>query len=569
MYETYFGLSHRPFAAVPRVEHFFAGAKIEAARQTLARCMERGEGVGVIVGPAGTGKSLLCQMLAEQFKTSLRVVLLCRNGLTTRRALMQAILYDLGQPYRGLDEGELRLALIDFVTRNDRCPRGMLLVVDEAERLPVRLLDEIRALTNLAADGQPRVRLLLSGGAALEERLASPKLESFSQRIVARCYLEGFNRTETEQFIRAQMAAAGGSADGIFSTEACEAVYRATDGVPRLVNQLCDHSLLLACAASQPRIEAACVEEAWADLQQLPTPWNGEPATGAANDNIIEFGGLDDEPAAAVGAAPSQAGSGSDGGSDNDPHDTIPMLRITTADDEIVGLPASPPGRAVAQARPLPLERLEPLGQLRRIEDALISLDDDFEPAGSIEPEVELIFSDPANPFSERFEEEEIIVEQNSVLAGGFSRRPPPAHHDVLAAPLAGRPVGAGSREARAMDGGAETTLVMPSGTAVDAGVSLTVVSTARRTESVPLSADAAYRVAQPLGGGRAVAECPVTMPASQLDASGELQRAAEEDADLIQVEEGYDDNSAPPPRPVTPVRHFEYRRLFARLRHG
>ena len=556
MYETYFGLSHRPFAAVPRVEHFFGGSKIEAARQTVARCIERGEGVAVIVGPAGTGKSLLCQTLAEQFKTSFRVVLLCRNGLTTRRALMQAILYELGQPYRGLDEGELRLALIDFVTRNDRCPRGMLLLVDEAERLPLRLLDEIRALTNLAADGQPRVRLVLVGGAALEERLASPKLESFSQRIVARCYLEGFNRNETEQFIRGQVAAAGGSADAIFSCEACEAVYRATDGVPRLVNQLCDHSLLLACAASQPHIETACVEEAWADLQQLPTPWNGEPTAGPTQDNIIEFGGLDDEP----GESDAQPGQ-KDAGADGDQHDTLPMLRITTADDDPESVPAVPMNRAPPQARPLPLDHLEPIGQLRRIEDALISLDDDFEPVGSIEPEVELIFSDPSNPFSEPFEEEEIIVEQNSVLAGGFSRRAPPPHHDVLAAqPGESRLAGSGFPE-----GLAEMALVLPSGGPADEGVSLTVVSTARRTESVSLSADAAYRAAQPVAASPEAAD----HSAAQLVAQREPARAADEDADLILVEEGYDDTSGPPPRPVTPVRHCEYRRLFARLRHG
>ena len=141
------------------------------------------------------------------------MALLSSGRLSTRRALLQAILFELGQPYRGMDEGELRLALVDYLTAGEDCPQGMVLLVDEAHTLPLRLLEEIRMITNLVRDGQPAVRLVLAGGCVLEERFASPKLESFSQRIVARCYLESFNRTETQQYIRAQIDAAGGGGE--------------------------------------------------------------------------------------------------------------------------------------------------------------------------------------------------------------------------------------------------------------------------------------------------------------------------------------------------------------------
>ncbi len=292
MYETLFNLSQRPFGCVPQVDQYYPAASIEAARTTLARCLQRAEGVGLLVGPAGTGKTLLCQLLAEQFKGEFQVALLGSGRIATRRALLQAILYELGQPYRGMDEGDLRLSLAEHLTLDDRCPRGAVLLVDEAHALPLRLLDEIRVLTNLAHEGQPRVRLLVAGNRMLEEHLASPKLESFNQRVVARCYLEALNRTETQEYIYSRIAAVGGQGPQIFPAEACQSVYKATDGVPRLVNQVCDHALLLAYAAGQRTLEPARVEEAWADLQQLPTPWNEQPQP---SDNIIEFGGLEDD----------------------------------------------------------------------------------------------------------------------------------------------------------------------------------------------------------------------------------------------------------------------------------
>ena len=189
---------------------------MEAARKTLTRCVERAEGVGLIVGPSGTGKTLLCRILAGQFRGAFNVALLSSGGLGPRRALLQAILYELGQPCRGMDEGELRLSLVEHLTSPDKSPQGMVLLVDEAQALSLRLLDEIRALTNLVHNDQPRVRLVVAGNRVLEERFASPKLDSLTQRVVARCYLESFNRSETQEYIHALIAAAGAKGPRLF-----------------------------------------------------------------------------------------------------------------------------------------------------------------------------------------------------------------------------------------------------------------------------------------------------------------------------------------------------------------
>ncbi len=400
MYESFFGLNARPFPSVPEVESYYPAATIEAARQTLTRCIRRGEGAGMVVGPSGTGKTLLCQVLAEQCPSSLPAVLLSCGRLSTRRTLLQAILHGLGQPYRQMDEGELRLALLDHLSSAEECPEGVLLLVDEAHTLPLRLLDEIRMLTNLVAGGKPRIRLVLAGGTVLEERFASPKLESFSQRLAARCYLEAFNLSETAAYIGAELTRAGGCGQRLFPPEACHAVYRATDGVPRLVNQVCDHALVLAFAAGKPAIEPATIEEAWSDLQQLPTPWSSEEK-GPKSSGVVEFGSVVDD------AAPP-----SDGSTPGEP------LTVPAEGAEAASPAFAPPDVPAAEPSDEVPGETSPVDAVAGMSS---DLNDDFQPAGTIRPEVELIFDDPNGPFGGRFDEEEIVVDR---CVGTVGRQP-------------------------------------------------------------------------------------------------------------------------------------------------
>lgn len=374
MYEKHFRLSQRPFVPAPLVDRYFPGQSIEAARATLDRCVRRAEGVGLLVGAAGTGKSLVCQLLAETFRGEYAVALLANGHLTSRRDLLQAILFELGLPYRDLDEGELRLSLIDFLAPSQDCPQGLLLVLDEAHSLPTRLLEEVRMITNLVRNGQPRVRLVLAGNGSLEERFASPKLESFQQRIAARCYLEPLARGETAAYVAAQVEKCGGHAGSLFAPGAIEEVYRATGGVPRLVNQVCDHALMLAYAAGATQVTKAGIEEAWSDLQQLPTPWAETPAaTAAASEGVIEFGTLED---------------------------------LDDADDE--------PAIVEFVTRPTPEAAAVKLDQ---IESHLSALEHGFEVVGTTGTEAEVIVP---NPFEEPFHDEEVVVDRYAAFDHGY-----------------------------------------------------------------------------------------------------------------------------------------------------
>jgi type II secretory pathway predicted ATPase ExeA len=373
MYEVFFKLRRRPFLSAPNVDHYFPASVIDSARQTLERSIERGEGPGLIIGPPGTGKTLLCQVLVGKFHGPFAVALLSCGRLKTCQALLQAIHYELKLPYRGMDEGELRLSLMDYLEPTPDGPQGLLLVVDEAHTLPWRLLDEVRLVTNLVRDGQPRVRVVMAGGPALEERFASPKLGSFAQRVAARCYLEPLGSEETAAYVRAQFSMSGGDPARLISEEAVRSVYRATDGIPRLINQVCDHALVLAALGGHSKLTSEAIDESWADLQQLPSPWSASIVRDGAASQIVEFGHLSDD----------------------------------VESPEAIPFRASELTRHAKSTHSLHLAT--PDEQLDAIAEQLSEMEEPERPTATTE--VDLDFPEFGDPFGEEFAEEELVLD--------------------------------------------------------------------------------------------------------------------------------------------------------------
>ena len=297
MYESFFDLQSRPFASALNVSSYFPASSAEASLQSLIRGVEQADGPGVLIGAAGLGKSLLFQLLAERFEKRFHVVLLDCVSLRASRDLLQSILFHLHLPYRGMEEGELRLSLLDFLEPNEEARQGLLLLMDEAHKLPLRLLEELRMMTNLVRNGQPRVRLALAGAERLEEHLGHPRLESFQQRIAVRSYLAPLGYEETRDYIVARLKAVGGE-EKLFAESSWAEIHRISGGAPRLVNQICDQALLTAAVGRRSQVDASCVRQAWAELQQLPAaPSLAAPSSTAppADDTVVEFGSLSPE----------------------------------------------------------------------------------------------------------------------------------------------------------------------------------------------------------------------------------------------------------------------------------
>lgn len=295
MYESFFGLKKRPFTTIPSLDRYFPGEGIEQAYRTVVRAIERAEGPVAVMGPTGVGKTLLCLRIADTWRRSFDVVMLTSSKLCTRRALLQSLLFELRMPYRDLTEGELRLSLGERLQSSvENSSDGLILIVDEAQSLSLKLLEELRLLTNLTSNGMPRVRLVLVGTLRLDESLGHPRLESLNQRIASRCYLKPLTSEETARYIRHKVEICGAALSNVFTEDSVRALHRATDGIPRLIDQLADHSLCVACEQGQRPVSITLVERAWSDLQQLPPPWL--PAQSASKvSTSIEFGTLDDD----------------------------------------------------------------------------------------------------------------------------------------------------------------------------------------------------------------------------------------------------------------------------------
>lgn len=275
MYESFFGFVNRPFLAAPSLDRYFPSNTMEQTVQTAARAISRAEGPVAIFGGTGLGKTLCCLRLAEHFRRSFDVVMLASSPLVTRRALLQSLLFELQMPYRDLSEGELRLTLMNRLQSSQEAPSdGVLLVVDEAQTLSFKLLDEIRLLTNIHRKGVPRVRLVLCGNMKLDETLYSPQMESLSQRLAARCYLTPLSRQETAAYAIHKIELCGVNHARVITQDALEALHRGSDGIPRLIDQLADQAMLIAAHSRICPVTADVVGKAWGMLQQLPNPWS-------------------------------------------------------------------------------------------------------------------------------------------------------------------------------------------------------------------------------------------------------------------------------------------------------
>ncbi|MEX0642892.1 MAG: AAA family ATPase [Pirellulales bacterium] len=359
------------FSSHPQVSHYFPSKAMEDARRRIGRAIDRSDGPALVVGAAGTGKSLLLQVLAAQYHKRFDVVLLACARLCTRRALLQTILFELGLAYQQRDEGQLRLGLLDHLLSDIQSPAGLLLLVDEAQALPIALLDELRVMTNLMRGGLPRVRLVLAGSPALEESFADPGLESFSQRLSARCYLAPMTREETIQFVRAQLAAAGAAPESVFAPDAYDSVFVATDGVPRLVNQVCDRALLLAEDNNCTVIDRQTIQAAWADLQQLPTTWSTPRESSGEQtqtSQVIEFGSLDDTLVNRREA------------------EIVEPTELDSDDNDVVTMDATADFKSPRLSEPA-------------------------KASGDRPQRAALAARDPANPFAELFDEEEVVLD--------------------------------------------------------------------------------------------------------------------------------------------------------------
>ena len=273
MCETFFGLKRRPFLLAPDTEAFFSSESMEETQQEIERTIRNGEGIALIFGTAGTGKTLLTQILQQALKTNYTVVLVSHSRLDTPKALFLQLLHDLHISYSSGETVELRLQLLDFAQKAST--QGVVLLFDDAQHLSPSVLEEIRLLTDSAPlSGRTGFRAVLAGAMDFEETLTLPNLEAFNQRVASRCYLDSFSGEETSKYIHRQtdglrIDPPHNMVNPLFTEDAKRRIYQLTDGVPRLVNQLCGQALQIAAEREAKSVDGSLVNNAWTSLQHI------------------------------------------------------------------------------------------------------------------------------------------------------------------------------------------------------------------------------------------------------------------------------------------------------------
>jgi len=310
MYESFYGLRKRPFAAAPDAEVMVETPAVTDILSRVDRCVRHGRGVAVMTAAAGLGKTQLCHHFLRRFGIDYHVALLPNASFPTRRGFLQAILAELDQPFQKLGETELRLELTSVAKSAMSDAGGVVLVLDEAHRYSDKILDEVRLIANLIENGEPLIRVILAGHMELEDRLAEPGLSGLNERVGELVSLSKLTADESRLYLRERTFYAGGSLESLFDEASVALLVRACGGVPRCLNQLADHALLLGYVAERRPVDESLVREALDDLKRLPLQWH-DPlpentsdvarfcptgvAAGSETDSVIEIGGLIDE----------------------------------------------------------------------------------------------------------------------------------------------------------------------------------------------------------------------------------------------------------------------------------
>jgi type II secretory pathway predicted ATPase ExeA len=285
MYVKHFGLTRRPFAVTADAPVSYPATGQERAFEQLTAAVAEQEGYAVLTGPTGTGKTLLAQRLLAQVDGDFATLWITHTHLADVTALLQALLYDLGQAYQGLTEQEMRLQLLDHLLKTFQSGRRTLIILDEAQHLTTPQLEELRLLGNLATRRARIVQILLVGQPALVDTLRRPVLAALCQRIGVWARLGPLDVHEAVDYLVHHLRAAGGRPERIVTAEALELLAQAAGGVPRVLNLAAHQALHLAWAAGEPQVDAEAAIEA---LRELGLP----PALEAP---IMTFPGEDED----------------------------------------------------------------------------------------------------------------------------------------------------------------------------------------------------------------------------------------------------------------------------------
>ncbi|MDO4905331.1 MAG: AAA family ATPase [Lautropia sp.] len=273
MYKTFFGLKSKPFRLNPHLRFLFNGTAMQRVISTLKYGLYQREGLVLLTGAPGSGKTLLIQNISRRLPDAGIQVHVVSTPRADDLSLLRQIAVNLGLEDSSTDIGGLLNTIQNHLAAGAKDNLRRLLLIDEAHNLDDHALEAIRLLSNMQLNGVPLLQIVLVGQPALRTRLMQPRLDSLRQRILVTDHLEDLPAEEVPQYILKRLQQAGWHETLPFADEAVRQIHLASHGNPRLINTLCERLLTQAYVDNRRHVTAADVTGV---VQDIATEWQSE-----------------------------------------------------------------------------------------------------------------------------------------------------------------------------------------------------------------------------------------------------------------------------------------------------
>lgn len=266
MYLDYYGLTAAPFDITPNPRFLFYSAKHREAFNHLLYGIRERKGFVQLTGEVGAGKTTLCRAMLEQLDARYATALIL-NPVMSADELMKAVAIEFGLPVQGLDRLDILAVINQFLLQQVERGLDAVLIIDEAQDLTEELLEQVRLLSNLETDNRKLLQIVLLGQPELRARLNNPRLRQLRQRITVRYHLPPLNRHEVAQYVHHRLQISGANGTPCFTRPALWRVCRYSQGIPRLVNAVCDKALLAGFVQQREQIGFGMIGQAIRELE--------------------------------------------------------------------------------------------------------------------------------------------------------------------------------------------------------------------------------------------------------------------------------------------------------------
>jgi general secretion pathway protein A len=267
MYNAFFGFSESPFSLSPDPAFFYRSEQHEEALANLVYGVQARKGFIVLSGEVGTGKTTMLECLRDYLESQYIEFAFLFNSRINSEQFFEMIAYDLDLPCTRTSKTEVLFALNQLLVDQTQDGRTVVLIVDEAHNLEWEVLEEIRLLGNLENRNGKLLQIILAGQPELDRKLDAPNLRQLKQRIVLRCNLQPFTLRDAVEYMLSRLEKAGMQEQTVFSEELMAEIHLRAQGIPRVINALCDNLLLTAFAMENKVCSVDMLDEVCKDMR--------------------------------------------------------------------------------------------------------------------------------------------------------------------------------------------------------------------------------------------------------------------------------------------------------------